>query len=161
MIEELFKLRDLSNFTSQRCKRWGVRINNFSNVLGVILIEGVMHYDSDKNTRSNSELKEYRDKNKINKKVLIYIIQHDDPRVIYNNFGATNDERELNMRRLMAVYEKFGPYDAVIYGKGAPNFKFARSKTFFIKLKNATFGDIGENRNVFVQNVTLECDSSL
>lgn len=159
MIEELLKMQGCEKIKAQRCKRLGIKIKHFSNVLGIILIEGILHYDANKNTRSNAELQIYKDANVLNKRVLVYIVQDQDYESVYNNFGDNADERELNLRRLMKVYENFGPYDNVIYGKGAPGFKFARSKTFFIKLKKGIYRDLHTDTNVFVHNITIECDS--
>lgn len=159
MIPELEALDvESALYKTVQCKRFGIRISNFSNVLGTIILEGTMFYDSNKNYRSNNSFVKFMENNEISRHVLVFILQNPNPSVVYNDFGASDEERERHMDELMGVYQKKGPYDAVIYGSGCPKFKFQRSKVFYIKMKKVLYG--GESERLFVENVTIECSST-
>jgi hypothetical protein len=158
-MEALECLFDYDRYTKVPCKRWGLWVEKFSNVLGTLVIQGTIHYDSDKNFRSNRIFEEFKTTNAVSRRALIYILQEQDPRVVFDHFGATDEERDRQMGRLMSMYE--GDYDCVVYARGAADFKFERSKIFYLKLKDVLYGTVGKESprgpNFLVDFATLEC----
>lgn len=147
MTDVFNPILNYANYKKINCKRWGLHVNKFSNVMGVLLMEGTLFYDSNKNYRSNKTFDEFKNNNKISKSVLVYILQG-DPEIIMEGLG---DE---NMNKLLSMYDN--KPECIIYGRGCYNFKFQRSRIFYLKFNDALFSN-GET-NFFVNNATLECD---
>lgn len=147
MAQVFDQLFNYDNYKKSTCKRWGLKVDQFSNVLGVIMLQGTIYYDSSKNYRSNKTFDEFKRTNKISKSALVYIVQG-NPEFIMEGLGQDN------MDKLMEMYDK-NP-DCIIYGRGCTNFKFQRSKVFYLKFNDALYSD-GET-NYLVDNATLECE---
>lgn len=150
LFESIF---NFDNYKKTQCKRWGLRVDRFSNIMGVILLEGTIYYDSDKNYRSNKTFDEFKANNVISRKALVYIIQT-DPEFIFGNFGETEQKANDNLDTLMEMYR--GNHDCVIYGNGCDKFKFQRSKVFYLKFNDALYAS--KDTNFLVQNATIECN---
>jgi hypothetical protein len=131
------------------CRRWGVNVDAFSNVMGVLLLRGTAHYESEKRNRGNTEV--------VARKILIYILQTDgDPTEVLQHFGGTDEERSRNLGKLLRQYD--GDYDCIIYGKGARDFKFERSKIFYVKACDCLYSKADpEETKLLVEHATIEC----
>lgn len=150
LFEQIF---NFDNYKKTQCKRWGLHVDRFSNVMGIILLEGTIYYDSNKNYRSNKTFDEFKTNNVISRKALVYITQS-DPEHIFANFGENEEKANDNLDTLMGLYR--GDHDCVIYGTGCDKFKFQRSKVFYLKFNDALYASKGDN--FLVQNATIECD---
>lgn len=154
-FQQFNKLFNFGNYKKTQCKRWGLKVHRFSNVMGVILLDATIYYDSDKNYRSNKTFDEYKKANKISKSVLVYIVQSNYPENVYSLFGDTDEMREQNMDTLFSIYND-KVYDCVIHGRGCEKFKVQRSKTFYLKFKDGLYAS-SEDQNFLAETVTLEC----
>lgn len=135
------------------CKRWGIQINSFNHVLGIIVLDGLLCYDSDRNFRSNKTFDEYKKQNRIEKKVVLFVNQHDN----LNYLGDNQEKKNAALKKLFKMYDK--DYDCCIMAlQSANNVKFRRSKIFFIKLKNALYIE-HQKRTIFVKNGIIECNT--
>lgn len=147
MAQVFDPILNYANYKKTQCKRWGLRVDRFSNVMGVIMMQGTLFYDSNKNYRSNKTFDEFKKANKISKSVLVYIVQG-DPDMIMKGLG------EENMNKLLGMYNT--KTDCIIYGRGCYKFKFQRSRVFYLKFNDALFSD--GDVNFLVNNATLECE---
>lgn len=147
MAQVFDPILNYANYKKTQCKRWGLRVDRFSNVMGVIMMQGTLFYDSNKNYRSNKTFDEFKKANKISKSVLVYIVQG-DPDMIMKGLG------EENMNKMMGMYNT--KPDCIIYGRGCYKFKFQRSRVFYLKFNDALFSD--GDVNFLVNNATLECE---
>lgn len=154
MFESFF---DINNYNKVNYRRIGIEITAFSNVLGLIIIQGVIQYASEHNTRSLQTDDPHR--RTVNDTVLLHFVVDGDGHK-FVNFGDNDDDRSANIASLMGLYND-KDYDVIIFCKIPHDIKIYRSKNFCIKLKNALYVNRRDNHHDYVTSVTIECQSKI
>ena len=146
LINDFNKINPKS-FNFVKCRRIGIDIDFFSSIYGRIVFAGKTNYISKKNYRSNQEFEEFKDKNIINKKILVIAVN--EP--IEKCSEMFNNDPKLFLSETFN-YEP----DIVIFAMNHNNPKIKKSKTFYLKSKNVLFKDKNDE-NLLIYNFTLEC----
>lgn len=125
-----------------KCRRIGLEIEWFSIIHGRVLLCGKTTYMSKKNYRSNDDFNKFKHDNPMSERTLV-ILTNEKP------YGTTFE----NPDDFMSNKFNYGDPNLIIYAPLFNKFKLRKSKTFYVKARNAMVLD----SNILVDNFTLEC----
>lgn len=143
-MDYLKKFSDIDPTSVQhvKCRRVGLEIEWFSIIHGRVVLCGTATYISKKNYRSNEDFHKYKTENPISERTLVILTNGTN----YNTHFKNPDD-------FMSDKFNYGNPSLIIYASSFNNFKLRKSKTFYVKARNAMVLE----KKIVVDNFTLEC----